>query len=112
MTINPTPAWQRAIHRALGHRVKPTLLADGTFRVPSASRTVPFHIVSRDKSGQIAHCSDCKGWAQGGRERPCWHAGACALAIAYLKGDHFLISTEEGTVKDFRPRGSFRTRVA
>jgi len=94
-TIHPTSAWCRAMQRARREHVKPTKQADGAFRVRSVSRPGTFHIVTVDGSGHIVNCSDCPGWKQGGRRRPCKHAGATALAIAFLAGAHIVPATSE-----------------
>ncbi len=85
-TVTPTSAWCRAMQRAIRENVKPTKQTDGTYRVRSISRPGVNHIVTVDQAGRIVDCSDCKGWANGGRQRPCKHAGATALAIVYLSG--------------------------
>src|SRR5689334_10885756 len=87
MTITPNPAWTRAMQRALASGYRPTRRVDGSYRVPSKSCPGTVHIVSVDEAGHITHC-DCKGWEQGGRQRPCWHAGAVALARLFLLGAH------------------------
>ncbi len=94
-TITPTSAWCRAMERARRENVKPTKRSDGTYRVRSISRPGAFHIVSVDQAGHIVDCSDCPGWTQGGRQRPCKHAGATALAIVYLSGAHITPSRSE-----------------
>lgn len=94
-TIHPTSAWCRAMQRARREGVKPTKRTDGTYRVRSISRPGAFHIVTVDGSGHIVHCSDCPGWANGGRQRPCKYAGATALAIAFIAGAHIVPSTSE-----------------
>jgi hypothetical protein len=114
MTITPTSPWERAIRRALRERLKATLRADGTFRVASVSKPGTFHTVRLDECGRIIHCSECKGWENGGRERPCKHAGAVALAIAALKGATLqspAVTPADLGVADFRPGKSnlFRT---
>lgn len=85
-TVTPNAAWTRAMQRAVDQRLKPTRQTDGTYRVRSTSRPGVNHIVTVDPTGRIVDCSDCKGWANGGRQRPCKHAGATALAIVYLSG--------------------------
>jgi len=95
MTITPTSAWCRAMQRAISEHVKPTKQTDGAFRVHSTSRPGVFHIVSVDASGRIVACSDCPGWAQGGRRRPCKHAGSVAMAIAFMAGAHIVPSASE-----------------
>lgn len=89
MTITVTPAWQRAMQRALADDQKPTLRTDGTYRVPSKSSPGAFHTVRLDAHGHIIHC-DCKGWERYGRSNPCRHAGAVALARSYMMGAHLL----------------------
>ncbi len=85
-TITPTSPWCRAMERAIRENVKPTKRTDGSFRVRSVSRPGVAHIVSVDESGHITECSDCQGWAHGGRQRPCKHAASVALAILSLMG--------------------------
>jgi hypothetical protein len=90
MTITISGNWKRAIERAMRDGLKPTKRTDGTCRVRSTSRPGIVHTVSLDGSGHIVDCSDCPGWEQGGRQRPCKHAGAVALARAYLMGAHIV----------------------
>ena len=82
MTITVPQNWQRAMARARREGLKATKRTDGTYRVRSVSRPGAFHIVSLDERGRIVHCSDCLGWANGERQRPCKHAGAVAVARA------------------------------
>jgi len=91
-TVTVTPTWQAAMQRALRDHLKATRQVDGTYRVPSVSQPGKWHIVSLDKAGHIIDCSDCKGWENGGRERPCKHAGAVALGRAYETGAHLVIA--------------------
>jgi len=93
--VTPNAAWTRAMQRAHDQRVKPTRRTDGTFRVRSTSRPGTFHIVSVDAAGHIVDCSDCPGWANGGRQRPCKHAGATALAMLFLMGAHITPSRSD-----------------
>ncbi len=88
MTITPTSPWCRAMQRARREGLKPTRQTDGTYRVRSTSRSGVFHVVRVDGAGHIIDCSDCPGWARGGRQRPCKHAGTTALAIVFLAGAH------------------------
>jgi SWIM zinc finger len=97
MTITPTPTWTRSMERAMREEVKPTRCVDGTYRVPSVSHPGTFHTVLLDDAGHIIHC-DCLGFAHGGRQRPCKHAGAVALAISFLGGHSFVIEREMDTV--------------
>lgn len=105
MTITVTPGWQRAMERAQREGLKATLTVDGTFRVRSVSKPGTFHTVSLDEHGHIAHCSDCKGWENGGRQRPCKHAGAAAIGRAYLTGVELVPAKDEEPmpVASFRP---------
>lgn len=86
MTIHPGPNWTKAMQRAIDQGLKATKTVDGTYRVRSVSKPGTFHTVILDDAGHILHCSDCKGWERGGRQHPCKHAGAVALARAYLSG--------------------------
>jgi len=95
MTITPTAPWQRAMQRAIREHVKPTRQTDGTFRVPSVSTPGTNHIVTVNEFGHIIDCSDCQGWQHGGRQRPCKHVAAVALAIVFLSGAHIVPSTSE-----------------
>jgi hypothetical protein len=82
MVIAPeaiSPGFRKAMIRAQDLGLKPTKTSDGRYRVVSRSGKDP-HYVTVDESGQIDHCSNCKGWQFGGRERPCVHAGAVACA--------------------------------
>ena len=88
MTITVNRTWQRAIERAMREGLKATKCVDGTYRVRSVSRPGAHHIVTMDSAGRIDHCTDSLGWENGGRQRPCKHAGAVALAIIYLAGAH------------------------
>lgn len=94
-TVTPTSAWCRAMERAIREHVKPTRQTDGSYRVRSTSRPGVVHIVSVDAAGRIVDCSDCPGWKSGGRQRPCKHAGATALAIMFLAGAHITQSRSE-----------------
>jgi len=82
MTITVNRTWQRAIQRAIREGLKATRCIDGTYRVRSVSHPGTHHIVTMDNAGRIDHCTDCLGWENGGRQRPCKHAGAVALAGA------------------------------
>jgi SWIM zinc finger len=107
MTITPTPTWTRAMARATRESVKPTRRVDGTYRVPSVSHPGTFHTVLLDDAGKIIHC-DCLGFEHGGRQRPCKHAGAVALAISFLGGHSIAIEREMDTAPTTRHQ-IFRT---
>lgn len=94
MTITLNQTWQRAIERAMREGLKATRCVDGTYRVRSVSHPGSQHIVTMNDAGHIDHCSDCLGWENGGRQRPCKHAGAVALAIIYLQGAHVNLEAE------------------
>lgn len=114
MTITVTGPWRRAMERALRDGLKPTKRADGTYRVRSTSRPDCVHIVTLDQHGHIASCSDCPGWENGGRERPCKHAGSVALARAYELGAHLRIDRDDAGVVVARTTRSqiYRAEVA
>lgn len=94
MTITVNRTWQRAIQRAMREGLKATRCVDGTYRVRSVSHPGTHHIVTMDDAGRIDHCTDCLGWENGGRQRPCKHAGAVALAIIYLAGAHVALEAD------------------
>lgn len=109
-TVTITPTWRRAMERAMREGLKATRCVDGTYRVPSASRRGTTHTVILDDAGRIIHCTGCKGWEQGGRERPCKHAGSVAIARAFERGDH-LITPAPSIESRFRRGQMFRTGV-
>lgn len=93
MTITVSPTWQQAMERALADKQKAHLHTDGTFTVPSKSCPGAFHTVLVDEAGHITHCT-CRGWERYGRSNPCRHAGAVALARAYMMGAHLVPMAE------------------
>jgi hypothetical protein len=94
MTITVSGNWKRAMERAFHEGLKATRRVDGSYTVPSVSRPGTTHRLIVDTAGQISGCSDCKGWDQGGRDNPCKHAGAVALARACECGAHLAIERQ------------------
>ncbi len=80
-TIRPDARWTRAMERSQATG-KPTRQPDGNFRVPSLSRPGTYRTVSVT-DGKITGCT-CPGWRS--RSAPCRHAGAVAVAMAFLAG--------------------------
>lgn len=114
MTITPDRHWTRAMHRAINEGLKPTRQVDGSYRVRSTSHPGMFHVVTLDEAGHITHCGDCLGWERGGRQHPCKHAAAVALAVSYLLGAHIAPRRETDRVvySDHSRRQIFREEVA
>ena len=82
MTTQTLPqAWQKAIARAEAEQLQALPLADGSYAVPSTKYALgSFHIV-RLEAGKIVECTNCPGWENGGRQRPCKHVGCVARLI-------------------------------
>lgn len=101
MTFTPTTSWQRAMKRAIREGLKATRRVDGTYRVASISAPTTSHTVLVDDAGRIIHCSDCKGWENGGRLRPCKHAGAVAVALTFLGGHSIAIERTDPPMESY-----------
>lgn len=100
-TLQVPAHWEKAMTRAISEGLKATRRVDGTYRVPSVSAPGTVHTVTLDARGQIASC-DCLGWTHGGRQHPCKHAGACAIARAAEQG----ITLQSSAAVEVAPRPS------
>ncbi len=74
--------WKRAMDRATESKLQAIKLDDAHYIVKSRKYAPgAYHMVSLDAAGRICDCSNCPGWTHGGRQRPCYHAGAVAKRL-------------------------------